>query len=462
MAASVLVIDTSEDLRIQLKQFLAGQGHSVRTASSGEEGLTLCQQQMPSLVLLDLLLPGIDGLETMRRIKRMDPACRVVMITVYDTARSVVQAMKLGAEDYITKPLGLEELNAVVSMLVGDPVKVDLHRGKGLNEIVGQSELMSRVLETVRRISGTRSTVLITGESGTGKELVARAIHLNSGRANRPFLSINCASIPASLLEAEFFGYERGAFTDAKSQKLGLIEVAGAGTLLMDEIGMMPLDLQAKILTALETRKFRRLGGTEELSADVRFVAATNANLEKAMENREFRQDLYYRLNVIPIHLPPLRERGEDVLLLARHFLIEYCQSHGMPRRKLTAEAEKALMAHRWPGNVRELKNVLERTVLLTDGHTVTASDLAIRRTGLESPHPVIVPPTGLIQISFPSWGIPLEDLERQVIEAALDHTGGNISHSARLLHISRDTLRYRIVKHRIQAPPPRESEDKH
>jgi len=460
MPASVMVIDNSPESCALLDRFLKAEGHRVRTANSGEEGLALCAQEMPSLVLLDLHLPGIDGLETLRRIKGMDRSCPVVMITAYDTARSAVRAMKLGAEDYVTKPVPMEELRALVTKLVGGTVGGELERGKGLDEIVGDSPAMRQVFEMVRRVSRTSSTVLITGESGTGKELVARAIHLNSDRAGRPFLSINCASIPANLLEAELFGYEKGAFTDAKARKRGLIEVTGNGTLLLDEIGLMPLDLQGKLLTVLETHRFRRVGGTEELSTDCRFIAATNRDLEKAMEVREFREDLYYRLNVIPIHLPPLRERGEDVLLLVRRLLKEYSRRHEMPLRDLSAEAEGVLTAYPWPGNVRELKNVIERAMLLTDGPRIDAPDLSIyRRARGDEPGraaPVKVSDAGLIQVSFPPWGLPLEDLERQVIEEALSYTRGNVSEAAKLLHISRDTLRYRMQKHGVELPQAR------
>jgi two-component system NtrC family response regulator len=457
MSESVMVIDDDEVLLRAVGHFLNNQGYRVRAVASGEEGLELCKQEMPSLVLLDLRLPGVDGMETLRRIKEMDSACRVIVLTAYDTIRSAVEALKLGAEDYIAKPLPMGELGELVARLVGRSTAERLERGTGLDRIVGESPAMRQVFERVRRIARTSSTVLITGESGTGKELVARAIHLNSDRADRPLLSVNSASIPANLLESELFGYEKGAFTDAKMRKRGLIEVAGRGTLLLDEVDLMPLDLQAKILTVLETRRFRRVGGTEEISAECRFIAATNRDLEKAVKAGEFREDLYYRLNVIPIHLPPLRERGEDVLLLARHFLEEYCRRHGMPIRGLSAEAETLLKTYPWSGNVRELKNEIERAVLLTDGPTIRASDLSIDRRDRvrdsDRVAPLEVSGAGQVRITFPPWGLSLDDLERQVIKKALSHTKGNISQAARLLHVSRDTLRYRMQKHRIPFP---------
>jgi two-component system response regulator AtoC len=461
----VLVVDDDLEMGVALNRFLTLQGYAVRTATSGEEGLTLCQQEMPALVLLDLNLPGIDGLETLRQIRVMGGNCHVVMVTAYDTARAAVEAMRMGAADYVTKPVPMEELRALVVKLIGEPALHEIQRGKGLDEIVGKSESIHQVFDLIRRIARTSSTVLVTGESGTGKELVARAIHANSDRASRPFLSINCASIPANLLESELFGHEKGAFTDAKAKKLGLVEVADDGTLFLDEIGLMPLDIQAKLLTVLETRSFRRLGATDERTASARFIAATNRDLEKAVKEGGFREDLYYRLNVIPIRLPPLRERGEDILLLARYFLSEYTRRHETATRPMTPAAESLLRSYPWSGNVRELKNVIERAVLLTDGPVIDASDLSIDRRsrnrepgmGAGTDVPVEVSQTGLVRVVFPPWGLPLEELERQVIEEALNHTKGNISQAAKLLHISRDTLRYRLQKHGI-GPAPEES----
>jgi len=456
VSTSVVVIDDDRELCVGLDHFLRAQGYRVRAAHSGEDGLALCEQEMPSIVLLDMNLPGIDGLETLRRIKEMDRACQVVVITAYESGRSAMAAAKLGAEDYVTKPLPMDELRTLLARLVEAPVGVEPARAGGLDEIVGESPAMRQVFERVRRVSRTPATVLITGESGTGKELVSRAIHTNSDRAGQPFLTINCASIPAHLLETELFGHEKGAFTDAKSQKRGLIEVGEGGTLLLDEVGLMPMELQAKILTVLETRRFRRVGGTEELSADCRFIAATNRDLKAAMQAGEFREDLYYRLNVIPIHLPPLRERGDDILLLIRHCLNRHCQRHRTPLKRLSAEAEALLKAHPWPGNVRELKNEIERAVLLTDGRVIEASDLSIdrRAQGRRSEDsPVEVSEAGVVRISFPAWGLSLEDLERQVIEEALKHTKGNISQAARLLHIGLYALRYRMQKRGIGLP---------
>ncbi|OGG49021.1 MAG: hypothetical protein A3F84_14390 [Candidatus Handelsmanbacteria bacterium RIFCSPLOWO2_12_FULL_64_10] len=461
MSANVMIIDDDEALCVAVSRLLSNRGYRIRAAHSGEEGLALCVQEMPTLVLLDLHLPEMDGMETLRRLKAMDRACRVVLITAYDKARSVVEAMRLGAEDYVTKPLPMEELLVLVGKLAGQPASEGPEGRNGLKEIVGESPAIAQVFEMIRRIAHTSSTVLITGESGTGKELVSRAIHLISDRTDQPFLSINCVSIPASLLESELFGYEKGAFTDAKAQKRGLVEVAGSGSILLDEIGLMPLDLQGKILTVLETRQFRRVGGTEEISAECRFIAATNRDLEKAVKAGEFREDLYYRLNVIPVHLPPLRERGDDVLLLARHFLDEYSRRHQKPSRELSEDARVLLRAYLWPGNVRELKNTIERAVLLTDGPMIRASDLSIdRRARGRGPGRAVSLETfekEAVHISFPPGGLSLNEVERQVIEKVLHHTRGNVSRAANLLHVSRYTLMYRMRKHGIGFPQKRQ-----
>ena len=453
MSAYVLIVDDDQSVCVALKHILSAHRYRTQVAYSGEEGLEICAQEMPDLILLDIRLPGMSGIEMLCRIREMPRSCKVVVMTAYESVSTVEEARRLGAEEYLIKPMNLQDVLGVTAKLIGRPGSDRLARGKGLDEVIGEGEPMRQVFEMVHRISKTAATVLISGESGTGKEAVARAIHQNSDRADRPFISLSCASIPGNLLETELFGYEKGAFTDAKVQKQGLIEVAGEGTLLLDEIGLMPLDLQGKILTVLETRRFRRVGGTEEFSSGVRFFAATNADLKQAVAAGKFREDLYYRLYVIPIQLPPLRERGDDILLLARHFLKEFCRRYQKGLRALSADAEALLMAHPWPGNVRELKNVIERAVLLTDGLTLEASDLSIGQRGRDREpkgEPVTVSDAGLIRISFPPWGLPLEDIERQVIEAALRHTGGNISQAARLLHISRYALRYRMEKHGI------------
>jgi transcriptional regulator with PAS, ATPase and Fis domain len=325
-----------------------------------------------------------------------------------------------------------------------------------LDGIIGESPAIERVLDMVERVSqATTTTVLILGESGTGKEVIARAIHKNSPTAEYPFISVSCAAIPSTLLESELFGYERGAFTDAKIQKKGLLELADHGTLFFDEIDLMGLDLQAKLLNVLETRTFRRIGGTREITVNLRFIAATNEDLDKAVKKGTFRKDLYYRLYVVPISLPPLRERGDDILLIADYYLEHYGQEHGHRHQSFTPEARAVLKSYDWPGNVRELKNVIERAVLMARTDAILPEDLSInQRVGSDQLHepgavvPVTIEGMGSIRVTFPPWGISLEEVERQIIAEALKATRGNVSGAAHLLHISRDTLRYRIKKY--------------
>ena len=323
------------------------------------------------------------------------------------------------------------------------------------NQIVGQSPAIQAVFDLIDRVADTPATVLITGESGTGKELVAREVHRRGRRVDQAFVAVNCTAIPSNLLEAELFGYEKGAFTDAKIRKKGLFELADGGTVFLDEIGLMPLDLQAKILTVLETRTFRRVGGLEAIQADIRFVAATNEDLEEAVAAGRFRQDLYYRLNVVPVHLPPLRERGQDILHIARHFLAIYSQRYQKGPSYFSPGAERWLLNYPWPGNAREVRNVIERAVLLSPGTLIRSEDLAIGKEEKdlateERPPAVEIDGLGEVRIALPPWGIALEDVERRLIEEALKQAGGNITRAAQLLHMSRDTLRYRIKKHRL------------
>ena len=327
------------------------------------------------------------------------------------------------------------------------------------DQIVGQSAALQAVFDLIDRVADTPATVLITGESGTGKELVAREIHRRGSRAQQAFMAVNCTAIPANLLEAELFGYEKGAFTDAKIQKRGLFEMAHEGSVFLDEIGLMPPDLQAKLLTVLETRTFRRVGGMQDIHADMRFMAATNENLEEAVSAGQFREDLYYRLNVFPIRLPPLRERDDDVIEIARHFLVLYGNRYQQESCYFSQGAEHWLRNHDWPGNARELRNVIERAVLLCRGNQIQVADLAMgeaERDLQAQERPPAVETTGLgdIRIALPPWGIALEDVERKLIEEALKVARGNVSRAAQLLHISRDTLRYRIKKYRLDELP--------
>jgi len=456
VAFAVLIVEDTGSVRDFLDTHLNSVGYSTMQASSGEEGLALFRENRPDLVLLDVVLPGMDGIEFLRRAKEIDARCPIVVMTGYASTQSTVEAIKLGAEDYLVKPLNLEELGLVIERALARSISSPRRESTDLDlgNIIGESSSMQSVFEMVERVARARlATVLISGESGTGKEEVAKCIHSNSPSSKSPFVELNCSAIPENLLESELFGYEPGAFTDARIRKKGLLELAHGGTLFLDEIGLMGLDLQAKLLRVLETRSFRRLGGTEEITVDLRFIAATNQDLAEAVDAGRFREDLYYRLNVIPIYVPPLRERGDDVLLIARHYLDAYGREHSKSGQKLAPDAEALLSAYSWPGNVRELKNAIERVVLLVDHSLIHAYDLSIdRRTNPQkedsSGAPARINAVGDIQVTFPPWGISLEEVEKTLIQQALHEKQGNVTEAAKLLHISRDTFRYRMKKY--------------
>jgi transcriptional regulator with PAS, ATPase and Fis domain len=316
---------------------------------------------------------------------------------------------------------------------------------------------MRQVFALVDRIADTPATVLVTGESGTGKELIAQELHYRSQRGDRPFVNVNCAAIPLNLLEAELFGYEKGAFTDAKINKKGLLEIADTGTVFLDEIGLMPLDTQTKLLTVLESHAFRHFGGTQDIHSDITIVAATNENLADAVRDGRFRQDLFYRLNVVPLSLPPLRQRGEDILLIAHHFLEIYGLRYAKPNLQLSKGPQQWLGNYDWPGNVRELHNLIERATLLSPGNLIQLADLSLGKEEndfrvVDQPPSVVIDDLGDIRIALPPWGIALEDVERRLIMAALKQSNGNVSNAAQLLHVSRDTLRYRIKKYKLES----------
>lgn len=449
----ILIIDDDEEIGMIIAAILNGEGYRTTRVQTGEAGLKAFSQDPPDLVLCDLYMPGINGIETLTRLKARDASCKVVMMTASDSATLATQAMKGGAEDFLLKPITAQDLQGITARLLPDAEEAE--DADGLEGVLTVSAAMRPIVDVARRVANTSATILITGDSGTGKEAVARGIHWLSDRSSNAFVTINCASIPPSLLEAELFGYEKGAFTDAKSRKAGLIETAEGGTLFLDEIGLMPPDLQGKILTVLETRRFRRVGGTSEIGSDARLIAATNSDLPQAVQRGDFREDLFYRLNVIPCHLPPLRDRAGDVPLLAEYFLREYCAQHAKPEMRLSEEAVSLLDAFHWPGNVRELKNVIERAVLLSENDTIQSSDLSIdrRQNPAAETNAVRVDEHGLIDIAIPDWGLSLEDVERQIIVAALAKTDGNVSRAAALLHLTRYTLRYRMKKHGIPLP---------
>jgi len=466
MPQAILVIEDETVLAKNIALYLERSGYEVRVAASAEEGLGQLDEFRPDAVVLDFNLPGLDGLQALARINAFDAAVRVVMITGHGNVELAVQAMKAGACDFLTKPVALSKLRLVLEKAFGDSrrdgtlayyQKRDAESVDGgglLGESPPMRELKHKLQQLLRAESqmrdGDAPAVLVLGETGSGKEVVARALHFNGPRRSKPFVELNCAALPAQLLESELFGHERGAFTDARDRKLGLVETAEGGTLFLDEIGDMDIALQAKLLKLLEEKTVRRLGSLREQKVDVRIVAATHRPLEALVREQRFRADLYYRLCVVQLRLPTLRERGADIMLLAQHFLQQHAQRYGMATPALSASAAQTLMRHPWPGNVRELRNVLEQAVLLHPGATIEAHHLAL------SP----APPTPEVAQASTDSTTTLPELERQALLQALERNEWNVSRAARALGITRDTLRYRIDKFGLSAETHRAVDD--
>jgi two-component system, NtrC family, response regulator AtoC len=455
----ILVVDDEPNLRRVLSAQLMRDGYEVHTAEDGASGLAMLQEHHIDLVITDLKMPRMDGLELLRRALELDGELPVVMITAHGTVDNAVEALKTGAFDYITKPFDQGEVRIIVqkALRTRDLSATEASRPEP-NEtadarfrygIIGRSSGVQEVYQLLDRVADTPTTVLVTGESGTGKELVARALHENSSRRHMPFIRINCAAIPQALMESELFGYEKGALTGAVGSKPGRFELASGGTLFLDEVGRIPLEMQVKVLRAVQEGELERVGGIKTLRVDPRVVAATNTDLRRQIQEGTFREDLYYRLNVVPIRLPPLREREEDVLILAEHFARKFSIRLGKSVEGLSPAAAEVLRAHTWPGNVRELENVIERAVLFCDGERIAPSDLSPELGG-EPAAPVLaaLPPSGMAQS-----GEGLKEqvkaatsrLERELIVKALDQTGGNVTHTARLLKISRKGLQLKM-----------------
>lgn len=447
----ILIIDDEKNMRWVLERGLKPLEYSIQTAANGLEGIELAKNVEPDLVVLDLKMPGLDGLATLIRLKEMYPQLPVIMITAHGTMETAIEAMKCGAADYIIKPFDIEEMKLIIrkNLAVQDLVKeVDFLRNElnhkyNQQSIIGQSPPMQNVFAMIDRVADSNATVLIYGESGTGKELVARAIHLNSPRKDKPYIQLNCAAIPENLLESELFGHEKGAFTGAVARRPGRFELSHQGTLFLDEIGEISPAMQAKLLRVLQEKSFERVGGFETLKVDVRIVAATNRNLQAAIEAGTFREDLYYRLNVIPIDIPPLRERKEDISLLVKHFLKKLDSKQRI--REVTPEAMQALLNYPWPGNVRELENVIERAVIIAPGHSITIDQVPVNFSARQQERPQE------IIADIPDEGISLEEVEKLLLKKALAKAGGNQTKAAQLLKISRHTLLYRMEKYGLR-----------
>ena len=450
----ILVADDEQSMREFLDIMLKKEGYKVSLASNGEEVAKLVDNDLFDLVLLDIRMPKLDGISALKKIKSNAPETIVIMITAYASADTAIKAMKEGAYDYITKPFKVEEIKLIIknalekknlqkeNILLKQVVRDRFHFGN----IIGQSPKMVALYDLLEKVSPTKTNILITGESGTGKELVAKAMHYNSPRKEKPFVTLNCGAIPESLIESELFGHMKGAFTDAIATKKGLFEVADEGTIFLDEISELPLLMQVKLLRVLQDREFKRVGGTEDIRVDVRIIAATNKDLEEAVKEKRFREDLFYRLNVIQIKLPPLRDRKEDIQPLANHFLKKYSQELSKAISKISPEALQILLNYEYPGNVRELQNIIERAVALEGSEELTPHNLS----SYLSEQPLLK--KGPIDIEIPNEGIDLEkiveDLERSLLLKALDRTKGIKKKAAELLHINFRSMRYRLEKY--------------
>ena len=455
--AHVLIVDDEVNIRRVLAAMLKREGYETTTAADGEQALAVLQKTPVHVVVTDLVMPRLGGMELLRKVTSDWPDVPVILITAHGSVDSAVAALKAGAFDYITKPFEQDELKKVIAKAARahDLERQNVHANLLDGErppLVGESPAMKAIYEMIARVADSPSTVLITGESGTGKELIAKALHRGSSRRDRPLIKVNCAAIPKDLVESELFGYERGAFTGAVGSKPGRFELADGGTLFLDEIGEVPVEMQVKLLRALQESEFERVGGIKTLRVDVRLIAATNRDLKALIAEGRFREDLYYRLAVVPIALPPLRDRREDIPLLVRHFIEKYDQRLGKRVEDVDAEAMELLQGYPWPGNIRELENLMERSVLFADGPVIHASSLpdALREVG---PAPTPLAPVGALgAIAAPSGASMKEivrqaqaELERELITRALEETAGNVTRAAKRLQISRKSLQVKM-----------------
>lgn len=454
MSIRVLIVEDESLIRWSLRQKFEERGFRVTEAENAREALEAIDDGIFDLIMLDYKLPDMTGLDILRKLRDKENDAVVIMMTAYSTIESAVEAIKLGAFDYIAKPFQMDQLMFTIDKALETTqlrrevreLRRHLQEEFGIDAIIGQDASMLKLFDMITQVARTGvSTVFLRGETGTGKDLVARVIHHNSDRAGAPFVNVTCTALSESLLESELFGHERGAFTDAKSQKKGLFELADGGTVFLDEVGDMPAALQAKLLRFLEERRFRRVGGTKEIGVDVRVISATNRDLEKAIEEGQFRRDLMYRLNVVTVYLPPLRARGEDIKLLTQHFVARFATDFKKPVTKVSDSAYERLNGYSWPGNVRELRNVIERAVLLCKSDAIDDDDIVLGRAEQRlwewDIDNIILPPEGF---DFDK----LRKLERHLLRQALARTNNNQTQAARLLNLSRDRLRYRLQKH--------------
>ncbi len=454
---SVLIVDDSPDIRFAMSEVLKTKGFCVESASDGQEAIDILDTRFFDIVLTDLSMPRKSGMDVLKFVTEHSPETICIIITGYGTIQGAVEALKLGAYDYLCKPIKPDEVIILIDKALeirnlrreNKNLKKELKNKYGFKNIIGSSPAMKEVFSLIEKVADTDSTVLITGESGTGKELIAHAIHYASDRKDKPFIPVNCAAIPEELLESELFGHEKGAFTHAIKTRIGRFELANKGTIFLDEIGEMSPSLQVKLLRVLQERKFERVGGVKTISVDIRVVAATNKDLETEVKEGKFREDLFYRLNVIPIHIPPLRERPSDIPLLVDYFLRKYSKDKGRKIEGVSEDAMKILMKYDWPGNVRELENIIERLVILSNGKTIKKEDLPIQIIEKVGAQISTTLPTGEMEI--PEEGLSLSEavsnLEKTLILKALERTGGIKNRAAKLLKMNRTTLIEKMKK---------------
>jgi len=449
--STILIVDDEQSMRDFLSIMLKKEGYDVVAAETGQDALKAVQTEIFDLVISDVKMPGMDGIDVLKTVKEVSPETVVIMITAYATAETAVEAMKRGAYDYITKPFKVDEIKLIIQKALEKRhlrkenilLKREMESRQGFESFIGNSQAMQKVFLLIRQVANTNSTVLISGESGTGKELVARAIHYNSSRKDRPFVTVNCGALPETLLESELFGYMKGAFTGAISNKQGLFEAAGNGTIFLDEISATTPALQIKLLRVLQEREFMRVGGTTDIKVDARVLAASNRDLLAEVAKGTFREDLYYRLNVIPVHLPALRERKDDIPLLVDFFLSKF---NGLKKqKKFDPETLRFFMGYDWPGNVRELENAIERMVILAIGDTITPEHIPDGMKNFKAS-------SAIISTDIPDEGLDLEGLlgtaERSLLQKALEKTGGVKTEAAKLLGLSFRSFRHRLQKY--------------
>lgn len=452
----ILIVDDERSLRDVLSIMLKRAGYDISVASDGDEAIAMIEKELFDLVITDLKMPKVGGLDVLKAVKDASPDSVVLLITAFASAESAVEAMKLGAYDYLTKPFQVDEVQLIIRNALEKRrlatenmlLKREMAEKALQTRLIGKSDAMQKVFDVIKKVADTKSNVLICGESGTGKELVARAIHASSARARMPFVPVNCSALPETLLESELFGYMKGAFTGAATNKAGLFEVANGGSIFLDEIGETTPATQVKLLRVLQEREFRRVGGTQDVKVDVRVIAATNKDLEKAVAEGVFREDLYYRLDVIPITLPPLRQRAEDIPMLAQHFLEKFSPAGGTSAPTLSADVLKLLMAHEWKGNVRELENLIERAVAFGGGATIKEEDVAawLHRpaAAMKSAYPAELPPEGLDLEQL------VNAIEKDLLLKALERAKWVKKRAAKLLQLDARSFRYRLSKFAI------------